>query len=153
MLKARLAFGLLLVLLPVVSQAQNETVLSRQSDESARTRQEREQALNILLDAAKQISNSDPAKAAGFFNRAARLQLQLNSAQDAIATYESALTLLQPSPETTVRIDSLNGLAAAFFQSSRCDLAQRYVNQALSLSDKLQSVAGCKKYYFEQFNR
>jgi hypothetical protein len=71
MSKARFAFGLLLlVLLPAVSQAQNETVLSRQSDESVRTREEREQTRNILLDAAKQVSNSDPAKAAGFLNRA-----------------------------------------------------------------------------------
>jgi CHAT domain-containing protein len=142
MLKARLAFVLLLVLLPVVAQAQNETVLSRQTDESARTREEREQARNILVDAAKQVENSDPAKAAGFLNRAARLQLQLNSAQDAVATYQSALTLLKPTPESPIRIESLNGLAAAFFQSGRCDLAQRYANQALSLSDKLQSVAG-----------
>lgn len=141
MSKARLAFGLLLVLLPAVSQAQNETVLTRQSDESARTREEREQARNILLDAAKQ-TNSDPAKAAGFLNRAARLQLRLNSSQEAIATYQAALKLLKPLPESTARIDSLNGLAAVFFQLGNCDQAQRNINQALSLSDKLQNVAG-----------
>src|SRR5262245_3113465 len=106
MSKARLAFGLLLVLLPAVSQAQNETVLSRQSDESARTREEREQTRNILLDAAKQVGNSDPAKAAGFLNRAASLQLRLNSSQEAIATYQAALKLLKQFPESTARIDS-----------------------------------------------
>src|SRR4026208_1375220 len=106
MSKARLAFGLLLVLLPAVAQAQTQTVLSRQSDERARTREEREQARILLLETAKQVGNSDPAKAAGFLNRAARLQLQLNSAQDAIASYEAALKLLKPFPEATLRTDS-----------------------------------------------
>ena len=142
MSKAGFAFGLLLVLLPAVSQAQNETVLSRQTDESARTREEREQARDLLVDAAKQVSNSDPAKAAGFLNRAARLQLRLNSSQDAIATYESALKLLKPFPESTIRIDSLNGLAAVYFQSGKCDQAQKKLTQALSLSERLQSVSG-----------
>lgn len=138
------AFRLLLfvVLLPVVSQAQNETVLSRQTDESARTREEREQARNVLLDAAKQLSNSDPAKAAGFLNRAASLQLRLNSSEDAIATYQAALKLLKPFPRSPIRIESLNGLAQVYFQLGKCDQAARNVKQALGLSDKLQSVAG-----------
>jgi CHAT domain-containing protein len=142
MSKARLAFGLLLVLLPVVSQAQNETVLSRQTDESARTREEREQVRNILLDAAKQFAGSEPAKAAGFLNRAGRLQLRLNSSQDAIVTYQAALKLLKPLPESPVRIDSLNGLAAVYFQLSDCTQAQKFANQALALSDQLHSVGG-----------
>ena len=125
MLKARFAFGLLLLvyLLPVVSQAQNASVLNRQSDEIARTREEREQARNIFLDAARQVSNSDPAKAAGFFNRAARLQFRLNSSQEALPSYQSALTLLKPFPQSTIRIDSLNGIARCLFQLGKCDQA------------------------------
>jgi CHAT domain-containing protein/tetratricopeptide (TPR) repeat protein len=139
-----LMVGLLLFvyLLPVASQAQNESVLTRQSDESARTREEREQARDILLDATQKLSSSDPVKAAGFLNRAGRLQFRLNSSQEAIATYQSALALLKPFPESPARIDSFNGLASVFFQLGKCDQVQQYVNQALSLSDDLHSVAG-----------
>ncbi|HEX3253288.1 MAG TPA: CHAT domain-containing tetratricopeptide repeat protein [Pyrinomonadaceae bacterium] len=144
MSKARFAFGLLLCvgMLPVVSQAQNETVLSRQSDESARTREEREQSRNVLLDAAREIGNSDPAKAAGFLNRAARLQFRLNSSQDALASYQSALTLLKRFPDSPVLVESLNGIVYVFVQLGKCDQAQTYINQAISVSDRQHSVSG-----------
>ena len=144
MLKACFAVGLLLLvnLLPVVSQAQNASVLSRQSDEIARTREEREQTRDILLTAAREVSNSDPAQAAGFLNRAARLQFLLNSSQEALASYRSALTLLKPFPQSTIRIDSFNGIARVYFQLGNCDQAETYIDQALSLSDKQQNVSG-----------
>lgn len=144
MLKACFAFGLLLFLyvLPVVSQVQNESVLSRPGDERARTREERERARDILLTAAREASNSDPAQAAGFLNRAARLQFLLNSSQEALASYQSALTLLKPFPESTVRIDSLNGIAKIFVQLGKCDQTQTYIDRALLLSDRQQSVSG-----------
>ncbi len=144
MFKARFAFGLLIFvfILSAVSQAQNEFVLNRQSDGSARTREEREQALSILLNAARQLTNSEPAKSAAFLNRAGRLQFELNSSQDALVSYQSALTILNRSPEPTIRIESLNGLAGVFAQLGRCDRAQKYINQALSLSDQQQSVSG-----------
>lgn len=143
LLKAR-AFGLLLLacVLPAASQAQNESVLTRQSDESARTREEREQALSILLDAARQVTDSDPAKAAAFLNRAARLQFRLNSSQDALASYQSALTILDRSPAPVIRIETLNGLAYVLGQLGQCDQAKKYINQALSLSEQQHSVSG-----------
>jgi CHAT domain-containing protein len=129
-------------MLPVVSQAQNETVLTRQSDESARTREEREQSRNVLLDAARETSNSDPAKAAGFLNRAARLQFRLNSSQDALTSYQSALTLLKRFPDSAVLVESLNGIAYVFVQLGKCDQAQTYINQAISVSDGQHNVSG-----------
>ena len=144
MLKACIAFGLLLFLyeLPAVSQAQNESVLTRQNDEGARTREQREQALTILLNAAQQISNSEPAKAAAFLNRAARLQFRINSSPDALTTYQSALTILDRSPEPTIRVESLNGLTYVLAQSGKCDQAQKYIDEALALSDQHQNVSG-----------
>ena len=144
MLKACIAFGLLLFMyeLPAVSQAQNESVLARQNDESARTREEREQALTILLNAAQQITDSEPAKAAAFLNRAARLQFRLNSSPDALTTYQSALTILDRSPEPTTRVESLNGLAYVLAQSEECKQAQQYIDQALTMSGQNQNVSG-----------
>ena len=144
MLKACTAFGLLLFMyqLPAVSQAQNESVLTRQNDESARTREEREQALTILLNAAQQITDSEPAKAAAFLNRAARLQFRLNSPPDALTTYQSALNILDRSPEPTTRVESLNGLAYVLAQSEKCEQAQKYIDQALTLSEQHQNVSG-----------
>jgi tetratricopeptide (TPR) repeat protein len=138
MSKARFAPGLLLFICiwPVVSLAQNESVLNRQSDESARTREEREQARNILLDAARQVSHSDPAKAAGFLNRAARLQFRLNSSREALASYQSALSILKPFPQSTIRVESLNGIAYVLIQLGKCDQATKYIQQALSVSEQ-----------------
>jgi CHAT domain-containing protein len=143
MLKARFVLGLLFIcILPVVSLAQNESVLNRQSDESARTHEEREQARNILLDAARQVSHSDPVKAAGFLNRAARLQFRLNSSQEALASYQSALSILKPFPESTIRVESLNGIAYVLIQLGKCDQATKYIKQALSVSDGQHLVSG-----------
>ena len=144
MLKARYVIALLLLVfaLPVVSQVRSDSVLSRQSDEAARTREERESARNILLAAAQEASNSDPAKAAGFLNRAARLQFLLNSSQEAIATYESALALLKDSPQSTIRIDSFNGIAKILVQLGDCDQAQTHLDQARSLSEGQNYAAG-----------
>jgi CHAT domain-containing protein len=145
MSKARFAFGLLLfisVLLAISQAAQDEAVLSRQRDESARTREEREQARNILQDAAQQLSSSDPKKAAGYFNRVARLQFRLNSSEEALSTYQTALRLLDRFPEPATQIESLNGLAWVLAQLGKCNEAEQYINQAISLSDKLQNIGG-----------
>ena len=144
MSKARFAVGLLLLtcILPVVSLAQNESVLNRQSDESARTHEQREQARNILLDAARQLSHSEPAKTAGFLNRAAHLQFRLNSSQEALASYQSALSILKPFPQSTIRVESLNGIAYVLIQLGKCDQATKYIKQALAVSDQQHFVSG-----------
>src|SRR4051812_30535371 len=144
MLKFCVSLSLLVLLttLPAVSLGQNESVLNRSGDENARTRAEREQTRDILLNAAQQVRTSDPAKAAGFFNRAARLQFLLNSSKEALLSYRSALTLLDRFPEPVTRIDSLNGTAVVLAQLGKCDQAQRYIHQALSLREKHQNVVG-----------
>src|SRR5882672_3564928 len=58
--------------------AQSVDVLARESDEGARTAEERQRALAALLTAAAQLRNtSETLKAVRFLNRAGRLQLRL----------------------------------------------------------------------------
>jgi hypothetical protein len=91
------------LLLPLhsVLHAQNEDVLTRERDESATTTEEREHALTVLLDAARQFrNNGELLEAARLMNRAGRLQLRLTRPQDALATYNEAQALLKQTPDT-----------------------------------------------------
>lgn len=125
-----------------VSQTPDESVLSRQSDEGARTREERQHALTILSTAAQQARRAEPIKAAQFLNRAARLQLRLNLSKDALISYQSVLAILNHNPDSTARIDALNGMAAVYAQLSKWDEAKRFVDEALEMSRKNGSVTG-----------
>lgn len=123
------------------SQAQ-DSILTRQSDEVARTRAERQHALVVLLDAARRSRDAEPAKAAGFLNRAARLQIRLNTSQAALITYREALALLDRSSDTATRIETLNGIAALYLQFSKCEEAVKLVDQIVVLSRQNGSVTG-----------
>ncbi len=142
-----LAFTLVCAVFPQTPQhAQNDDVLTRESDERAGTKEERRRALTTLLAAASQLRDnadrSDWLQAAGFLNRAGRLQIRLNLSQDALATYKEALTLLQQAPSSPVHVDTLNGIGAAYGHLSKCDEAQNYWQQAIALSEQTGYVAG-----------
>lgn len=113
-----------------------------QDDETATTVSQRQQALTSLLAAAEQYRLSDPAKAAALLNRAARLQIRLQVTEQALATYQQALELLDQAPDTSVRIVTLNGIAAAYGHLSKCDIAQPYIDKAIALSEQSGSVTG-----------
>lgn len=134
----------LCLLLPVPApQAEDEDVLSRENDERVTTRGERERSLMTLLAAARQARDAgDQLKAARFLNRAGRLQLMLNRSQDAIATYQEALSILNQTPDPMINVDSLNGLASVYQHLSRCGEAQTFVQQAIALSERHGYVAG-----------
>lgn len=119
-----------------------ENILARQSDESERSREDRQHALAILLAAGHQFADLDPLKAARYFNRAGRLQLRLNSSSDAIATYQTALHLIEDYPDSNERIDLVNGLAAVFMFLSKCDEAKTYLDDAISSSEHNGYIAG-----------
>jgi CHAT domain-containing protein len=124
-------------------RAQNEDVLTREGDESAATTEERHRSLTTLLTAARQLRDTGEAlKAARFLNRAGRLQVQLNLSQDAIATYQDALTILNKTPHPTINVDSLNGLGSAYNHLSECDKAQTFLQQAITLSEQNGYIAG-----------
>ena len=119
-----------------------ENILGRQSDESERSREDRQHALAILLAAGHQFADQDPLKAARYFNRAGRLQLRLNSSSEAIATYQTALHLIKEHPDSKERIDLVNGLAAVFMFLSKCDEAKTYLEDAISSSEHNGYIAG-----------
>ncbi len=132
------------ILLPTSApQAQNEDVLTREGDENAITTEERQRTLETLLTAARQLRDTgELLQAARLLNRAGRLRLQLNSAQDAIVTYQDALTILKRTPDPTINVDSLNGLGAAYNHKSQCDKAQQCLQQAITLSEQNGYIVG-----------
>jgi CHAT domain-containing protein len=145
MTKRRFILLLMLYLLLPASarQAQDEDVLSRESDESARTTEEREHSLMTLLAAAGQSRDAgETLKAARFLNRAGRLQRMLSLSQDAIATYQQALTILNQTPDPMINVDSLNGLGSAYYRLSKCKEAQTFLRQAIALSEQHVYIAG-----------
>jgi len=119
-----------------------ESILARQSDESERTRDDRQRALTILLEAGRQSADQDPLKAARYLNRAGRLQLRLNSSSDAIATYQHALQLIKDHPDSNERIDLINGIASVYLSLSKCDEAKKYLEDAVSSSEHRGYIAG-----------
>ena len=119
-----------------------DSILARQSDESERTREDRQHALTILLAAGHQFADQDPLKAARYLNRAGRLQLRLNSSSDAIATFQKALQLFRDNSDPNERIDLLNGLAMVFMSLSKCDEAKKYLEEAISSSEHKGYIAG-----------
>jgi CHAT domain-containing protein len=132
------------LLLPYHSglQAQSD-ILSRDDDESARTVQERQEALSLLLTAAAQARDrGDLLAAARFMNRAGRLQLALNSPQDGLATFQNTLALLNEIPDSSPKIDTLIGIGTAFLRLSKCDEARGFLKQAVDLSKYGDDVAG-----------
>jgi len=125
---------LLLVTPPAAPRAQDE--------DSATTVAQRQQALTSLLAAAEQARSSDPVKAAALLNRAAHLQIRLQLTEQALDTYQQALALLDQAPDDSVRVVTLNGIAAAYRHLSKCKLAQPYIEKAIALSEQSGSVAG-----------
>ena len=138
-----LIFLLVFVVTPVSApRAQNEDVLARENDDRAVSTEQRQQALSVLTAAAQQYRYGDPAKAAAFLNRAARLQVRLNLSEQALTTYQDALALLKDAPNSAVNIDILNGLAATHAHLSKCPDAQPILDQAIALSEQTNNVAG-----------
>ncbi len=145
MIKRRFILLLMLYLLlpSFAPQAQDEDVLTREGDESATTREERERSLTTLLTAARQSRDAgEMLKAARFLNRAGRLQHLLNLSQDAIATYQEALTILNQTPDPMITVDGLNGLGSVYRKLSRCSEAQPFLHRAIVLSEENRYIAG-----------
>ena len=66
----------------------------------------------------------------------------MSLAQDAVTTFQEALKLLEQQPDVKTQIDSLNGLASSYGKLSKCELAEPSANQALTLSNQNNYVAG-----------
>ena len=125
-------------------QAQEDAdTLAREADASATTVEARQQALTTLLASAYQLRDAgETLEAARALNRAGRLQLKLNLLQDALVTYQEALTILKRTPHLSTNVDSLNGLSEAYNLLSKCAEAQTFLHEAITLSEQNGYVAG-----------
>jgi CHAT domain-containing protein len=132
------------VLSPAFSrQAEGEDVLARESDEAATTTDEKQRALTILLAAADRArAAGESLEAARYMNRAGRLQLRLNLPHDALSTFNGALSTFGQSSDAPSKVDSLNGVGAAYIDLVKCDQAQSSFQQAVALSEQSAYVHG-----------
>ncbi len=132
-----------LLCLAIIAQAQvvpDTKEVARQladsANDNATTRPDRQAALTKLQEAARLfIQANENIEAARVLNRAGRLQLRLNSPQDAISSHNQALDLLKTTPAVEVEVDNLNGLAAAYWYIDR-ERIYEYANSARTLSEQ-----------------
>src|ERR1700754_135332 len=146
----RLLLAVLVLGLIAIAQGQGtsdglETArqLAAAANDNAATLPERQEALRKLDESAQLfINGGEILEAARILNRAARLQLTLNSPKDAIPSHNKALGLLKASPSTEVEVDSLNGLAAAYMLQQDKSLVEPTLNNAITLSEQSGYTAG-----------
>ena len=131
-------------LLPLLAQAQGsdqEQII--EEDFRVAGVAERQQAVETLSARVDEFRNSGQlVEAARTLNRVGRFQIRLFVPQEAIATFQKALQLLDQQPDINTRIDSLNGIASGYDNLSNCELAESQANQALTLSKQNNYVAG-----------
>ncbi|HEV7743619.1 MAG TPA: CHAT domain-containing tetratricopeptide repeat protein [Pyrinomonadaceae bacterium] len=105
--------------------------------------EERQVAVTNLLNTSEDLQKSGQmVEAARTLNRVGRFQIRMFVAEQAVATFQRALRLLDQQPDSRTYIESLNGLASSYASLSKCDLAEPHANQALTLSEQNHDVAG-----------
>lgn len=133
------------LLLPTVALAAQEETRALTDEEDARvaTVAARQNAVTTLLMSGDQWRGSgDNVKAARAWYRAGRFQLLLNKPDDAIAIYRKAMDVLRNTPDVQARVDTLNGLAAAYKHLGKYAEATSVLDQAIVLSDRNGYVEG-----------
>jgi CHAT domain-containing protein len=149
-LKLSIQRGLVLLLVAAVAlcsnsatSAQDADALIRIQDRQLRTREEREQSLTSLLNSAREARDAaEWSSAAGFLNRAGRLQFWLHQPEAALATFAEVRVILKQSPESPAYIDSLNGTATVYTDLSKCADAGVSIEQARQLSERSNYIVG-----------
>ncbi len=131
-----------LVLTTVAVRAQDESRTSTdEEDARVATVAERENAVtNLMASGDESRGRGEGVKAARAWNRAGRFQLMLNKPNEAIATYSKARDVNRS--DVQMRVDSLNGLAAAHKHLDQCDEANAVLTRAISLSKRNRYVEG-----------
>ncbi|HEY4423479.1 MAG TPA: CHAT domain-containing tetratricopeptide repeat protein [Pyrinomonadaceae bacterium] len=125
-------------------QAQQDTkTITDEEDARVSTVAARENAVKELLTAGNQLRDAgDKVKAARALNRAGRFQLQLSRPDEAIATYREALRILGGTRNTQVLVDTFNGLARAYKNSSKYSDAKPLLRRAVRLSEQNSYTEG-----------
>ena len=119
---------------PDVREVARQTAAS--ANDNATTLVERQTALAKLQESVRLfLSVGESLEAARVLTRVGRLQLLLNSPEDAIPSHEHALALLKDTPSVEVEVDNLNGMAAAYTLLDPVR-AEEYLNKARLLSEQ-----------------
>ena len=128
---------------PPKAQAQDSSdILNQDGDEQVTSLAERQQIVATLLSAAAAArENGDSLRAARFLNRVGRLQLLLTLPDEALKTYEDALSLVN-NQDVTTTIASLNGQGAAYTYMRKCENAASVLNDSMELSRQANDNAG-----------
>jgi len=153
-----LSFTLLCLAIVVHAQVASDSKevarqLAASANDNATTRVDRQAALTKLQESAQLFLNAgENIEAARVLNRMGRLQLLLNSLQDAINSHNQALDLLKSAPSVEVEVDNLNGLAAAYMYNDKAKVDE-YVNRALTLSEQAGYTRGQAQALLRLANR
>lgn len=126
-----------------VPRPQDADALIRIQDRQLITKADRERVLNEVLTAAQEARDaSDWSRAAGFLNRAGRLQFWLHEPETALETFKEVREILKNSPESPAYVDSLNGSATVHVDNIKCDDARALTTQARNLSEHSNYIPG-----------
>ncbi len=97
---------------------------------------------NLLSSVAEHRQSGQMIEAARALNRVGRFRIRMFQTDAAVTSFEEALRLLEQQTDIKTRIDSLNGLAYAYNKLSKCELSEPSANQAFTLSNQNNYVAG-----------
>jgi CHAT domain-containing protein len=142
---SRLLLCLILVAGHIASSSRAQDigdVLNREGDEHVTTVEERQQTVAILLEAAETArNNGDLVKAARYLNRVGRLQLLLIRPDEALATFQDAISTVNDQ-DTSTKISSLNGIGSVYTYKRKCVDARATLDRAIDLSNQAHDTAG-----------
>lgn len=123
--------------------ARPESVASAEDDHHLTTAAERRSALaRALSESAAARARQDSVEAARWLNRAAWLQFRLIDTDAALASYDEALRLLDPSPDPETEVDSLAGKASVLAHKNKCQYAEPVLDRALAISRQSSYAKG-----------
>ena len=121
----------------------NASLPARESKQKSATIAARKQTLSSLLSAAGELRRAnDTKKAIQTLNEAGHLQLDLSQPNEALTTFQQSSALLDQDVDPVIRVDTLNGLAAAHNALNQYSQAIPLLNDARTMSDQNNYPAG-----------
>jgi tetratricopeptide (TPR) repeat protein len=121
----------------------NASPPARESKQKSATIAARKQTLSSLLSAAGELRRAnDTKKAIQTLNEAGHLQLDLSQPNEALTTFQQSSALLYQDVDPVIKVDTLNGLAAAHNALNQYSQAIPLLNDARTISDQNNYPAG-----------
>jgi tetratricopeptide (TPR) repeat protein len=113
------------------------------ANDKAASAAERQMALHQLHESLRLfLLGGEQVEAARVLNRLGRLELITNNPEEAVAAHNEALGRLQQDTPVEVKVDSFNGLAAAYLRLQKQTEAKQASDRAVELSRNGGYLAG-----------